>query len=109
MARSSCRAQARHPRFSIVRCGNDVDGQPARAMTAETIDALIAHNENCGTLAKALAFRYQNRWMRGGTPRLLLRLREGRAGEAGGLRVIDRVLQGESEILCLAMGASYDP
>ena len=33
----------------------------------------------------------------------------GRAGAAGGLRVIGRVSQGEFEILCLAMGASYDP
>ena len=33
----------------------------------------------------------------------------GRAGAAGGLRVIGLVLQGEFEIPCLAMGASYDP
>jgi hypothetical protein len=33
----------------------------------------------------------------------------GRAGAAGGLRDIGPVSQGQFEILCLAMGASYDP
>ena len=33
----------------------------------------------------------------------------GRAGAAGGLRVTGLVSRGEFEILCLAMGASYDP
>jgi hypothetical protein len=33
----------------------------------------------------------------------------GRAGAAGGLKVIGRVAQGELEIFCLAIGASYDP
>ena len=33
----------------------------------------------------------------------------GRAGAAGGLTVNGLVSQGEFEILCLAMGASYDP
>jgi hypothetical protein len=33
----------------------------------------------------------------------------GHAGAAGGLRVLGLVSQGEYEILCRAMGASYDP
>jgi hypothetical protein len=33
----------------------------------------------------------------------------GRAGAAGGLKVFGLVSQGELEVFCLAIGASYDP